>query len=580
MSVAAVTESVGFANTGVMRSNDREELYIVWLPNLTRGVLQHASEVDQWKHLYDDDNNLMLHFESDGHTSITSGDGDLRLVETTLQAGDELDEFLEFFLNSKAAQIGTSAIVSRSLKSLFDGHFLLVTSESGCGLIPISEIGSPKIHPEVNAMIDAFFTNPEEGVDETHFCDLGDSIDHHKLRESLPPAVELLDGDIIIAYWRSIRYAGLYKQDKSGFFGSSPALVLRPHRNVSRMWITDFLQYAIEADGLLDGLLRNWRDLNSWLAPKTVRLPSLKRDQIAASITRRQARWHYVARVRSLTLLREPFDKILPLFRKRSNAVTALHSDLLDDLVAAQQPLPFFLEYPYRHFRREDDHLQRVRAGQRLLGILAKIPLYLVVEELLAAGHYLGSMVLDKLEERPPSDGTLVALQKQVAADLASLPVSPLSIFACLQSVLMDTSDLECMVTARNRMHHEPFDEAGFLATMEARSPHVMETLRTALQACRFIVPRHGKVLGDNKLVTAEDVCSADAHFRVVELKVALPLENFPSGELIVFNPSPEQTLQLGNLLTSKLVTQQSRDFGVFDRMRKKERHFTFLRSE
>lgn len=140
-------------------------------------------------------------------------------------------------------------------------------------------------------------------------------------------------------------------------------------------------------------------------------------------------------------------------------------------------------------------------------------------------------------------------------------------------------------------MHHEPYDEDGFLSSLEEHVPELIDSLRDALGRCRFLVPIHSRVVGEEKLVAAEDVCSADAQFRTVELSVSLPLETFPTDELIAYtNPAehthfggktPSETvLRLGELLTSKIVNQQARDFGIFDRLQNKQRHFNFLRSE
>lgn len=346
------------------------------------------------------------------------------------------------------------------------------------------------------------------------------------------------------------------------------------------MWFSDYLEHASESEDLIVSLLQDWTSIPRSFKKIMIEIPSLKRDQIAHSIELRHARLRYRDAIDRLSSMREPFREITSLYRKRTQSVDVLHGESLDDIQAIQRPLPFFLEYPYRHFRKEDDHLQKIRAGQRLLGILAKVPLFLVVEELLAVGHELGSTILGKLEERAPSDGMLVDLQKLVAVELDTLPESPIRLFKGLLEMMSNVRELEAMVVARNRMHHEPYDEVGFLKTMADGAPKVMDRLRATLHDCRFIVPQHGRMLDGEKVVTAEDACSADAHFRTIDLKVTLPLEQFPSGELMVWRRSPEHALKLGKLLTSKLVTRQSRDFGIFDRMQKNERQFTFLRSE
>jgi hypothetical protein len=214
------------------------------------------------------------------------------------------------------------------------------------------------------------------------------------------------------------------------------------------------------------------------------------------------------------------------------------------------------------------------------LGVLAKVPLYLAIEELLRAEIPLGKEMLAKVEERPLSDGALVELQRELGIRLAECGAAKLTIFARLLPFLGDTSRLEAVVAARNRMHHEPYDEEGFLKVLDQEAPKLIGSLRSSLRGCRFIVPECSKVTERGKEVIAEDICSPDAHFRKATVVVSLPLEKFPSETLLVWRNNPEHVIQLGRLITSKLVTRQTRDFGVFDRMQNSQRHFTFLRSE
>jgi hypothetical protein len=170
--------------------------------------------------------------------------------------------------------------------------------------------------------------------------------------------------------------------------------------------------------------------------------------------------------------------------------------------------------------------------------------------------------------------------QKQVAMELGDGKENLLEMFSRLVEFMRDTQDLDAMVAARNRLHHEPYDEDGFVRIMAERAPKVIDRLRDALAGCRFLVTRFSRVLDGSKVITAEDACSADAHFRMVNLEVSLPLEQFPSDELMVWKAAPERVLKLGSLLTSTLVTRQSRDFGIFDRVEMGKRNFTFLRSD
>jgi hypothetical protein len=266
-------------------------------------------------------------------------------------------------------------------------------------------------------------------------------------------------------------------------------------------------------------------------------------------------------------------------YRKRSKAANLLHSDFLEDTVAMESPLPFFIEFPYRRFRKQDDELEKVKAGQRLLTILSKVPLFLLIEELRACKHHLGDELLEKVGERPASDGVLVDLQKTAAESIKAQGIK-LSVFDGLTELVSNHKLLEQMVTARNRWHHEPFDHESFLIAMTKYSAEYIPLLRQALADILFIVPHAMEFSDGQKVLIGEDVSSSDSHFRKRDWKVDLPMEAFPKNVLVAYRPIRSARVPLGTLITSKLVDRKMLDFGVFDRQSKSgEPVFVFLRA-
>lgn len=577
----AIQASGGPANR-VFRSRGQELLAVSLFLKLQHGRLKFHPDECVWEQEVEilEEEHMMLHISENGNLRLGPGDDDIIWIKTSLKAGDELDEFIEFYSSARATLIGTSTANSKPLSQLIEDVFLLVSQTEGTPrLLPLRGQLLSRNQPKVAEFVEAWLTDNWDAILNHDEADFGAFLDKNSLRDVLGTTEELHLGDLILT-GSGVHYAGMLMAGAESDLGHAPALVLRPKAETSRMWLIDYLEHAAEAKGLVERMCQSWRQLPKGMNEIMVAAPSAKRDQVASAIERRNSRLVYLAYLKSAMLIREPFNQIASTYKKRTIAAQGLNTELLDDLVAIQQPLPFFLEYPYRQFRREDDHIRKVRAAQRLLGILAKVPLFLVIEELLAAKNPIGRDMLLKVEERPLSDGSLVALHKELAKRLAEQEQPNLRLFNGLLRLIEDTRRLDAMVAARNRMHHEPFDEEGFLEAVNVGAPRVIDSLREALRECRFLVPQHGKVTGSGKLVVVEDVCAADAHFRRFELEVTLPLESFPSDTLIAWRQTPEFTLVLGRLVTSKLVTHQSRDFGVFDRMQKDERHFTFLRSE
>ena len=258
-------------------------------------------------------------------------------------------------------------------------------------------------------------------------------------------------------------------------------------------------------------------------------------------------------------------------------AAKGLHTDLLDDLHAMQCPLPFFLEYPYRLYRRADDPLGKVLAAQRLLNILVKVPLYLVVEELVSVGDPIGQGIMKALGARPPSDGTLLNMQREVIRDNVA---GSLTLFSPLLDVMRDDATWGRMVETRNRLSHPPFNPSPFLDAIDKGATLIVESLRGALSGCRFLIPTYTEYVSGKQVLTAEDICSSDSKFRSIRVPVKLPIESFHSGKIVAWREKPEASVTLGNLVSTKTVTENTLDFGLFDRMENDQARFTFLRSE
>jgi hypothetical protein len=569
----------------VSRLDGKESATLIWNPRLEHGLLCYGPYTDGWQQLEPTRETADLGVEVSSDRRFTVQDFD-RLgrpsLEFSFRNEAEFPEFVEFLTTAQADKIGTSAVVKKPLSSLIEGCFLVIPNQldEKYDLLPFNGPSLEMKFPEMMQWVDRTFRDSWMSTADAGFANLAELLDQKGLRDNLPELTALDSHDVLVDPQGRLRQPNAIGDDDPGEYGWSPCFALRLKKDVSLMWFSDFLEHASEADGLILGALHDWKQIPFLFKKIIVDVPATKRDQVAHSIELRHARLGYQQAIQQLTSMREPFKEITSLYRKRALAVDALHGASLDDIQAIQRPLPFFLDYPYRHFRKEDDHLQRIRAGQRLLGVLTKVPLYLVVEELLESGHELGSTILSQLEERPPSDGALVLFQKQVAMELGDGKENLLEMFSRLVEFMRDTQDLDAMVAARNRLHHEPYDEDGFVRIMAERAPKVIDRLRDALAGCRFLVTRFSRVLDGSKVITAEDACSADAHFRMVNLEVSLPLEQFPSDELMVWKAAPERVLKLGSLLTSTLVTRQSRDFGIFDRVEMGKRNFTFLRSD
>jgi hypothetical protein len=483
-------------------------------------------------------------------------------------------------VRSNPDSIGKGKCPAVPLSSWIDKVFILVqaTENEPHQLLSLN-VEKIKSHPEVYNFIGSYFGLAGDKSPNLDYWHLGYLLDNKNLRGSLGTLINPLHADIFINSEGKIGYLGDIIESSNNRSAEGACLVVRTKtESCSTMWLTDYLEFAHEAEGLSFEMLKNWVTLDKFFKKTIISPPSLKHQQIAASIALRSARYRYLAEVKELSLTREPFKAIREQFKKRADSIALLHTDHLDEVASLQNPLPFFLEYPFRKFRKASDHTEKVKAAKKLLTALARIPLFLILEELMDKGSPLASKIITELEDRPASDGTLVSYQAIVSRTSIDKVLPDLDIFRELCACISDTAPLELMVKARNNANHEPFDDDELIRVIADKAPSVMASLRNALKGVRFLIPHSLQNLECKWILKAEDVSSSDDHFATVELEVTLSLEAFPTNELIVWKGNPEKSLKIGRLIKSEVFQHRVRDFGIFDKVKSEERIFTYFK--
>lgn len=581
LSLQTTMRAAGVLVFPINRRRGIEFLSGSWMPAIKHGLPSLDWKTGKWDS-YDhsvDPWNLMLNADQSGNFRVGSGDDDGVFLETQLQSGEELPEVLEFLCTANAELIGTSKVQTRTLRSLLDDVFLLITGGDKLRLLSLRPQTLLLSESSLMEPVEASLRNDFAWFADHSYLDFAEWIDRNGLRDAFSEAPPALDSDLLLEANGGLKTIGLLQQGSDTDFGLYPHLVLRPRADVSRMLLADFFERAQESSNLAELFFPNWKSLPGSLKEFGFEIPSLKRDQTAFSIELRSTRLIYQSKVQQLSAVREPFSQIIPLYRKRIRAIDAVHNELLDEIDSIQQPLPFFLEYPYRRFRKSDDSLTKLRSGQLLLNLLAKVPLYLVAEELCAAGVEVGMNIIEKVRRQPCSDGTLLEFRRQLVGDLEALPlpVRP-RVFQQLTTSMKPTGEIESLVAARNRYHHPPFDEIGFLEALERTIPSMMEAIRKQLAGVAFCIPYGCKYKEGRRWVTASNVCCTEATFPRTTFEIFAEFEDFPVDTLVAYVTGTSLSVPIQTLFTFKQVTRESLDFGVFDHMRGEIPEFHFVR--
>lgn len=567
--------------------NGFESMSIPWFPELKNGLLILDDE-EGW--IQDegpdepDDDIMMLHFRSDGRLKISTGEG-AKLFETTIAAAHELNEILEFYVKTRIDRVDLSARKSSRLNQWVEEVFLLIPNmPDGSGVGPLAEVWPLKPnqlkadHPEVFECVNAFLTADQDAINKCGYWHFGAYLKENKFEGAFLNTVPLQAEDVILQGDGTILRGSSLLNLTESQHGSEPAVVLRMKKSVSEVWFWDYLNHASEAELLANRLAAGWQYLPKGLGNIEVVAPASKATQVADAIMRRNARQSYLETLKDAMDLREPFESMQRLYTSRKLAADILHGDFQEEIDAMRAPLPFFIEYPYRAFRREEDHLSRVKNGQRLLNILAKIPLFLVVEELLNSEDELGKEFLNQLKGKPLSDGAYVTLQKALARRVSE-GEAKLVVFPELLELMGNCHTIENIVNARNRMHHEPYDEEGFLSVITEGAPKIIADIRQALTGIQFMIPKGIKVVDGKVYVEAENVASFDGFFQNQLIQAAGPVEQYETDKIVVIGEGGSSVLKMDFLLHATTKTHKTRDFGIFDRMKASGPEYTFLRS-
>jgi hypothetical protein len=567
----------------IMRTRSGEVIFIPWWPDCKNGVLFHDWENDTWDQSSpsQEEENILIDVHADGRVVIRPGDDEGVYLFTSIYAANELVELMDFFVRADAEKLHPKKLGQVALSSTIDCVFLAVR---GTGLrdAKLLELKGEYLNwmPEklIN-FLDAYFVRDPASEDEgpaywdfrTFLSDAGIELPNSQVDG-------IQSGDFVLDAACGWRTAGEALSKMDGEFGYAPCLVFRLKDSFSHMYFSDFVRSTAEGRLMTKQLARGWKSIRKALKETFIVAPTNKNDQIAGSVSLRAARSDYLSTIKRLSEIEEPLEEIAASYRKRSKAAKLLYTDFLEDAVAMEHPLPFFIEFPYRRFRKQDDELEKVKAGTRLLTILSKVPLFLLIEELRTCKHDLGNELLAKVGERPASDGVLVDLQKTAAESIKARRIN-LPVFDQLIELVANSRLLDQMVEARNRWHHEPFDHEKFLEAMTEYSAEYIPLLRSALNDVSFVVPRSMEFVEGQKILIGEDICSAESHFRRRKWKVDLGMEAFPTNSLVAYRSNRSVTVPLGTLITSKLVDRKMLDFGVFDRQSKTgEPVFVFLR--
>jgi hypothetical protein len=569
-------------------SGMREHITLFYHPSLPHGVPSFDLLNNEW-HFFgnsQDEANLRLEISGDGHFLVGEGDDDGVFIDLQIEAPEEIGEVLALVgsLTESIAADTERRIIA--LSDIIKSIGICVPQNGSNEWSTIQSADIERLHSDGTRILEAFFHQAQSDWD--YLVDIGFRgwIAWFREASKASAAVStrpITSGTLIFTktrglctYRRWLALGEIYKD-------TEPALTLELDRAVcSLMYFTDYINKAAEGKGITEGLLNSWKDPWGFLNTKRIELPVSVVCQLRTSAELRSAKWQYKQQFDRLMNEREPIAQIVKLYRRRIRDIEFVHSEYLEEIQIAKQPLPFPIEYPYRRFRRVEELVQQIRYAQHLLNVVLKSVYYFALAEVAGTSAEIAAQSRKRLGPTP-TDGRLLnevlVLKKTIDEHRLSLPVfGPLITAVCGDQI----AALQGLVDVRNRFHHPPYLEKEFVSVAKDVFPQVSETFRTALRGIEFVLPESYRFAEQKRIIKVRIVSGYDSDFPSRDLETSLPFESFPTGELIAVNGDGRTAVRLSEFFSVKLIEGKIADIGVLDRREKDtgELVYTFTRDE
>jgi hypothetical protein len=351
--------------------------------------------------------------------------------------------------------------------------------------------------------------------------------------------------------------------------------IVPSHSRVSTLYFNEYMKSAegrrISHD-LFSGL-SSISEIPTRFAEQQVTVQTDRLVQTREALELRSARYALKERFDSIQHKPEPRDSLKSTLRLRLRLADALESAYLDETDALVRPLPYFLEKPYRLFRRAHDTREAVSRGVICLGTLVKSIALLAVEELLDSpafgkGDPRITEIRDAIEgAKPLTDGAWLTLFNRISKDFGDkLPRAGevITLFS------KHSGALRQLIQTRNEWAHSPRALSGgflreFTDQMTQGFEEVIRSLREAFQGREVVVPAHLRLVDGARMLSAYSIMGGDPDFPMVQRVVEGDLDQFPTDRMVLL--TPEGPLPLNRFFRCVHRREEIVDVRVFDRM-------------
>ncbi|MBN2271026.1 MAG: hypothetical protein JXN61_10450 [Sedimentisphaerales bacterium] len=319
----------------------------------------------------------------------------------------------------------------------------------------------------------------------------------------------------------------------------------------STTFLTDYFSNTEEGATVLSKLenASSLGDLVTRFSEIVIEIPRQTERQIRWAIELRATREHFSRTFLSLSQERATAEKTLDLTWRKLQGIEITRSAYLEEVDSLIQPLPYFIEKPYRDFLRADPD-QKADTGVNFAGKLYQVMACLAIEEFEqnwpSSGEPKPANLADAIGRvesgKPVSDGTwatLFGLMCKQAANYIPVMIS-------IGSGYYQKSDkISELLAARNQLAHSGDTDRlsrcriinEVAAKMSEILPILVGVLRDGFRDKEILIPLHAEFKeGMGQVFRAKSVMGFESDFQTVERRVVEGMDNYIDRRLIMYS--------------------------------------------
>jgi len=537
-------------------------------------------ETGQWEFFGEpeEDCNLIVSISSDRWMTVYHGEGDFELIRIHLRDTAEMLEILELLCGIRPEDIGLDIPLERSpLSSLIESISIgLFDPTHRAVFIPFDRLAQEPKGADLSRIATVQFGKQEPIALFDEWPRLVNGILNMSFR-----AGQALSHDSNTIIWTHSGelLSARYFLESGHCDQTLPSIGIHLCDQRSKLLFLEHFARSVDGMKLLEAVVGVPAQSSAVLQRTRILYPSERRHEQLQGIAWKGARGRFLSACEDVLNMKEPLRDVVRTYANRTQIVRWAAGEARADIAELMAPLPFFLSWPLRRYRRADvGTLEQYSLASGVLTLLLKAPLFLLLEECGEKGwEDLRSEAMKRFQEKKPSDGDFLSEFRRLRKSIRKHDDREPMVFGKLLELDGEVLNLlESLVTARNRAHHPPNFYRAFLNLFGTKVEEIVAAFRDALEGVTFLATESISREKGCTYVLGRTLMGHDPDFLQGRCRVSDSMEKYEKGGIVAV--AGDRSVSLTTLFQGREVPVSSLDVGLFDRVERGNVVYEFVR--